>query len=95
MNQRPQMTIPEGLLQWIESSLADGRNVLAESNQGTVLLFEGDGLRLIVKSAMGRGALRRARQATLEREYAAYGRFEALPGAGVHRGCSLPPRELG
>ncbi len=73
-------SMPEGLLQWIESSLASESNILATSNQGTVLLFEGDGLKLIIKLAMGRGAVRKARQATLEREYAAYQRLQGVVG---------------
>ena len=72
--------IPGDLQQWIESSLASGSNILATSNQGTVLLFEGDGLKLVIKSAMGRGPVRRARQATLEREYAANQRLEGVVG---------------
>jgi len=73
-------SIPDDLQQWIESSLASGRNILATSNQGIVLLFEGDGLKLVVKSAMGRGPVRKARQATLEREYAAYQRLNGVAG---------------
>ncbi len=72
--------LPDGMEGWIESSLASGTNILATSNQGTVLLYEGDGLKLVIKSAMGRGAVRRARQATLEREYAAYRRLEGVTG---------------
>ena len=45
-----------------------------------MLLFEGDGLKLVIKSAMGRGPLRSARQATLEREYAAYQRLQGVEG---------------
>ena len=45
-----------------------------------MLLFEGDGLKLVIKSAMGRGPVRKARQATLEREYAAYQRLEGVEG---------------
>ena len=78
--QRPLPVIPDDLEQWIESSLASGSNILATSNQGIVLLFEGDGLKLVIKSAMGRGAVRRARQATLEREYAAYRRLQGVTG---------------
>lgn len=78
--QRPPPVIPDDLEQWIESSLASGSNILATSNQGIVLLFEGDGLKLVIKSAMGRGPVRRARQATLEREYAAYKRLEGVMG---------------
>lgn len=72
--------IPGDLESWIETSLASGSNILATSNQGIVLLFEGDGQKLIIKTAMGRGPLRRARQATLEREYAAYQRLQGVEG---------------
>ena len=73
-------SIPGDLQQWIESSLAAGTNLLATSNQGIVLLFEGDGMKLVIKSAMGRGAVRKARQATLEREYSAYRRLQGVTG---------------
>jgi predicted Ser/Thr protein kinase len=82
-SQRPLPAIPDDLEQWIESSLMSGSNILATSNQGIVLLFEGDGLKLVIKSAMGRGPVRRARQATLEREYAAYRRLEGVTGVPV------------
>lgn len=72
--------LPAGLLSWIETSLDSQSNILARSNQGTVLLFEGDGLRLVVKMAMGRGPVRRARQATLEREFAANQRMHGISG---------------
>jgi len=76
----------DDLQRWIESSLAAGNNILATSNQGTVLLFEGDGLKLVIKSAMGRGAIRRARQATLQREYSAYQRLQGVEGVPVCHG---------
>mgnify|MGYP000523637157 FL=1 len=66
--------------QWIEDSLQAGENVLAVSNQGTILHYREDGLDLIVKTAMGRGALRALRQRTLLREYGAYRRMEGLAG---------------
>jgi predicted Ser/Thr protein kinase len=72
--------IPDDLQSWIEASLKAQQNILATSNQGTVLLFEGDGIKLVVKTAMGRGAVRRARQATLEREFAAYQRLDGVVG---------------
>jgi len=78
--EKPTVAIPGGLEQWIESNLASGSNILATSNQGIVLLFEGDGLKLVIKSAMGRGPVRKARQATLEREYAAYQRLKGVEG---------------
>jgi len=78
--QSPLPAIPDGLQQWIETSLAARSNILATSNQGIVLLFEGDGLKLVIKSAMGRGPVRKARQATLEREYAANRRLNGVVG---------------
>jgi predicted Ser/Thr protein kinase len=78
--QQQHAALPADLVRWIESSLASGSNILATSNQGTVLLFEGDGRKLVIKSAMGRGPLRKARQATLEREYAAYQRLHGVEG---------------
>ena len=78
--QSAKTVLPDGLLSWIESSLESGNNILATSNQGTVLLFEGDGLKLVIKSAMGRGPVRKARQATLEREYEAYQRLDGVVG---------------
>ena len=77
---KPQAVIPDDLLQWIESSLESGSNILARSNQGIVLLFESDGLKLVIKSAMGRGAVRKARQATLKREFAANQRLHGIEG---------------
>jgi predicted Ser/Thr protein kinase len=76
----------DDLLRWIESSLASGNNILATSNQGTVLLFEGEGLKLVIKSAMGRGAVRKARQATLQREYSAYRRLQGVAGVPACHG---------
>jgi len=76
----PTLSLPDDLQRWIETSLEDSRNILAASNQGIILLFEGDGHKLVIKSAMGRGAVRKARQATLEREYAAYQRMQGLQG---------------
>jgi predicted Ser/Thr protein kinase len=72
--------LPAGLLAWVRSSLESQTNILATSNQGIVLLFEGDGLKLVVKTAMGSGAVRRAREATLRREYAANLRLSGVEG---------------
>lgn len=67
-------------LAWIEDSLARRENILAVSNQGTLLRYRTDGLDLVVKAAMGRGALRALRERTLLREYAAYRRLDGLDG---------------
>lgn len=66
--------------QWIEDSLSRGENVLAVSNQGTVLRYRDGDLDLCVKAAMGRGLLRRLRERTLQREYQAYRRLAELEG---------------
>jgi predicted Ser/Thr protein kinase len=66
--------------QWIESSLERQDNVLAVSNQGTLLHFRHDGFDLVVKTAMGRGLLRKARERTLLREHQAYLRMKGLRG---------------
>ena len=69
--------------QWIEDSLEKNENVLAVSNQGTILLYREDGLDLIVKTSMGRGLLRLLRHRTLLREYEAYRRMEGVQGVPV------------
>jgi len=69
-----------GFLRWIEHSLAAHENVLAVSNQGTVLRYRQDGLDLAVKAAMGRGVVRALRERTLQREHQAYQRLSDLPG---------------
>ena len=66
--------------QWIEESLDKNENVLAVSNQGTILHYQDDGLDLIVKTAMGRGLVRLLRHRTLLREYEAYRRMEGVKG---------------
>jgi len=72
--------------QWIEHSLDQRENILAVSNQGTILHYRRDGLDLIVKTTMGRGLIRRARQKTLLREYQAYQRMDGLKGVPACHG---------
>ena len=69
-----------GFRSWIETSLKSGEHTLATSNQGTILLYQQDGLELVVKSAMGSPAAYRARLATLRREYRAYQRLAGRVG---------------
>jgi serine/threonine protein kinase len=66
--------------QWILHSLQHQENIFAVSNQGTVLHYKGDGPGLMVKTAMGKGLLLKARQKTLIREFAAYRRMDGLGG---------------
>lgn len=65
---------------WVRDSLEQGENVLARSNQGTVLRFEGEGRELLIKCPMGEGLVLRARKRTLQREYEAYKRLDGLSG---------------
>ncbi len=75
--------VDPGFRQWIEKSLAQQQNILATSNQGTILLFDGDGRKAVVKCAMGGAALHRARLTTLRREYGAYQRLAGVDGIPV------------
>lgn len=76
----PNPPLPEGLTRWADASLQAGSNILATSNQGTVLRYTEDGHDLVLKTAMGRGTVLRARRATLDREFLAYQRIEGVPG---------------
>lgn len=76
----PELRIPEHLSEWVERSLDQGENILAESNQGTILLYRDDNAEFVVKTAMGKGAALRARRATLQRELKAYERLKGVHG---------------
>jgi len=68
------------LRSWIENSLVRQENIIATSNQGTILLFRENGCELIIKTAMGRGLMLKARRKTLLREYRAYQLMQGLTG---------------
>jgi predicted Ser/Thr protein kinase len=72
--------IPKFIPKWADGSLERGENILATSNQGTILLFREAGMEFVVKTAMGKGATRHARQATLQREYEAYKKLKGVEG---------------
>jgi predicted Ser/Thr protein kinase len=72
--------VPKFLTRWAEASLESGENILAKSNQGTILLFREGGMEFVVKTAMGGAAARQARQATLNREANAYSRLDGVEG---------------
>jgi tRNA A-37 threonylcarbamoyl transferase component Bud32 len=80
----PHATLPgelaTELVRWADEQLESGKNILATSNQGTVLHYRDEDHDLVLKSAMGRGAALRTRQHTLEREYAAYRRIDGVTG---------------
>lgn len=68
------------LARWASRSLERGENVLARSNQGTLLKFNGDGKDLLLKCPMGEGLLLKARRRTLQREFEAYQKMDGLEG---------------
>ena len=72
--------VPDHLSEWAENSLETGENILATSNQGTILLFQDGDVEFVIKTAMGSGVARRTRQATLMRECAAYARLAGVQG---------------
>ena len=72
--------------QWIQHSLDRRENVLAVSNQGTLLHYQQDDNDLVVKSAMGEGLVLRFRKKTLKTEFAAYQRMKGLPGVPTYGG---------
>lgn len=68
------------LRKWIRHSLEQQQNILATSNQGTILLYQQDGHNIIIKTAMGRGLMLWIRQKTLRREYQAYCQLKGVVG---------------
>lgn len=80
----PHATLPGALatelVRWGDARLEAGEDILATSNQGTVLHYRDGEHDLVLKTAMGRGSVRRARQHTLDREYSAYRRIDGVPG---------------
>lgn len=73
---------------WIEDSLARRENILAVSNQGTLLRCREQGRDLVVKAAMGYGPIRALRQRTLLREYQAYLRLDGVAGVARCHGLA-------
>ena len=71
------------LISWIEESLNTGNNHLARSNQGTLLLYRQNGKQCVIKAAMGKAAVYKARLATLRREYQAYQKIKGLKNTPV------------
>jgi serine/threonine protein kinase len=83
MNELPS---PDQLRPWIEDSLSRQENIVATSNQGTILLYQANDQNLIIKTAMGSGLLLKLRQRTLIREHQAYVRLQGLTGLPLCHG---------
>ena len=52
-----ELHIPQHLPDWAENSLEKSENILATSNQGTILLYREQGAEFILKTAMGSARL--------------------------------------
>lgn len=81
------------LVRWIERSIAEADNILAQGYQGRVYLYQDAHHRFVIKAATGRGLLRWLRSRMLRREYRVYGRLAGLRGCphchGLVRGRYL------
>jgi predicted Ser/Thr protein kinase len=87
----PHLPPDDQLREWITASLAGTQHILATSNQGTILLYQQDGQRFIIKTAMGRGPLLWLRRKTLRREYKAYRQLQGV--AGIPACLGFPDRK--
>ena len=67
-----------GLKQWIDASLAEGTNILAEGYQGQTLIFRESTPQLVIKVPHGRGLIRRFHVSMLRHEYAVYRQLNGL-----------------
>jgi predicted Ser/Thr protein kinase len=65
------------LLEWIQSSVSENKNVLSHGYQGQTFIFRGDDAHLVIKAPMGRGLARFIRRWMLANEHRVY---QALAG---------------
>jgi predicted Ser/Thr protein kinase len=68
------------LLQWIESSIKTGSNIISHGYQGHIYLYENKDLRLVIKAPMGWGMGRFIRRIMLRNEYRAYSKLSDING---------------
>jgi len=81
MSPTPRSLPPSDKLRlWIRQSLERQENILATSNQGTILLYQQGDDSLIIKTPMGKGLVRMIRQKTLKREFKAYRQLRGVAG---------------
>lgn len=67
-----------GLKQWIETSLAENSNILAEGYQGQTLIYKETSPYLVIKVPHGRGIIRRFHVSMLRHEYEVYCQLKGL-----------------
>lgn len=68
------------LKQWIEESLSNNTNVLAEGYQGKTLLYNIDETKLVIKVPHGRGLIKYLHTRMLQHEARAYEKLKGLNG---------------
>jgi hypothetical protein len=69
---------------WILASLASGENILSGGYQGTVLYYEVDSVRLVVKVPPQAAWRRALLLPMLRHEYRVYRALEGFPGVPQH-----------
>jgi serine/threonine protein kinase len=73
-------TTEKELIQWIRTSVRDGKNILSRGYQGHVYLYHDKDHRLIIKAPMGRGLGKLIRLLMLRNEYRVYSRLSEMRG---------------
>ncbi len=73
-------TTEKELIQWIRTSVREGKNILSRGYQGHVYLYHNKGHRLIIKAPMGWGLGRLIRLLMLRNEYRVYSRLSGMKG---------------
>jgi predicted Ser/Thr protein kinase len=67
-------------LEWIRTSVRDGKNILSRGYQGHVYLYRDKGRPLVIKAPMGWGLGRLIRLLMLRNEYRVYSRLSEMKG---------------
>ncbi|MCW8831424.1 MAG: hypothetical protein OQK32_07895 [Gammaproteobacteria bacterium] len=68
------------LKQWIEDSLSNNTNILAAGYQGKTLLYQNDGLNVVIKTPHGQGLAKYLHSHMLRHEAQAYQQLKNLKG---------------
>ena len=76
----------EDLLEWIHSSIKYRKNILSHGYQGHTYVFNRNGLRLVVKAAMGWGLGKYIRRFMLDHEFRVYNRLSGIEGVPACHG---------
>ncbi|HKQ25656.1 MAG TPA: hypothetical protein VJT81_14525 [Burkholderiales bacterium] len=77
----PDIPTERALIKWIEAQTRSGKPAYAHGCQGPVYLYDSEGLRFVVKAAVGGGFSGLVRRWMLRREYGAYLRLTDFAGS--------------